>query len=203
MVKKIAWMYPGAWKFQPEPRNFDLKSKTISLVHLGTLYGSRNMDNLFTAIENIEFNKQLQGKEFKVTNMGAMYLENNEVYFAKHYFTQFTEVGRTEALQIAVKADFLLLLQHQDDRSLETIPYKTYDYLNLELPILGVTNNPELDELIQNYGGIVADANSVSSIENALIKLISGPKNPKQENSWQVLDIKQQFIKLLNLEVPK
>ena len=141
----------------------------------------------------------LQGKEFKLTNVGAIYLENNEDYLKRPYFTQFTEVERTEALQIAGTADFLLLIQHKDNRSLETIPYKTYDYLNLGMPILGLTNNPELDELIQNHGGMVADATSVLSIQNVLIKIISDSKPFKEADNRQVLDITHQFMNLLNL----
>jgi hypothetical protein len=197
--EKISWMYPGAWKYQSESQRDGFESKTISLIHLGTLYGSRNMDNLFTAIENLKFSNQLQGKEFKLTNVGAIYLENNEDYLKRPYFTQFTEVERTEALQIAGTADFLLLIQHKDNRSLETIPYKTYDYLNLGMPILGLTNNPELDELIQNHGGMVADATSVLSIQNVLIKIISDSKPFKEADNRQVLDITHQFMNLLNL----
>ena len=67
------------------------------------------------------------------------------------------------------------------------------------MPILGLTNNPELDELIQNHGGMVADATSVLSIQNVLIKIISDSKPFKEADNRQVLDITHQFMNLLNL----
>ena len=203
LEKNIGWMHPGAWKFQDCPKEEDLEKSTISLIHIGTLYGSRNMDNLFTAIENIERSNGLEGKVFKVTNVGSLYLGNSEEYLVRTNFNQFSEVERAEALHIATKADYLLLIQHKDDRSLETIPYKTYDYLNLGIPILGITNNPELDEMILDQGGIVADANSVSSIQSGLMQIITDPKPTKKPNNSDGLDITHQFVKLLDLEVHK
>ena len=40
-------------------------------------------------------------------------------------------ISRNSALR-AMDSDVLLLVQHTDDRSILTIPFKIYDYLNTE-----------------------------------------------------------------------
>ena len=48
-------------------------------------------------------------------------------------------ISRELAHQKAMDSDILLLVQHTDDRSALTIPFKVYDYLNTENLILGLT----------------------------------------------------------------
>jgi hypothetical protein len=83
----------------------------------------------------------------------------------------FTELGladRYASLKTAAHADFLLLVQHSDTRSEETIPYKTYDYLNIGVPVFGLTNNPELDQLIEANDGFSANNGSLTDIKEVL-----------------------------------
>ena len=91
-----------------------------------------------------------------------------------------------------------MLVQHADTRSNETIPYKTFDYLNLKRPIFGVTNNPELEALLNSSLHFLADANSVESIEQILMRFLNyydlGEKSEiPTENIFQ---IDKQFAKI-------
>ena len=55
---------------------------------------------------------------------------------------------RDDALQKALEADILLIVQHADRRSITTMPFKTYDYLNTGKLVLGlVYRNNEIEEL--------------------------------------------------------
>ena len=83
-----------------------------------------------------------------------------------------------------MKCSYLLLVQHNDERSKETIPYKFYDYLNLRIPIFAITNNEELNSLILKTGGIVCKADSIDSIYNELFKLIT-LENENRDNKMQ------------------
>jgi hypothetical protein len=82
-------------------------------------------------------------------------------------------VCRPEALQFAAEADLLLLIQNNDDRSKVTIPYKTYDYLNLAKPILALQNSAELANLVSNCGHFQASVSDVNEIAEILDKLIN------------------------------
>lgn len=196
---RISFLYPGAWNFNPlEKRNKEVEHKGTFL-HLGTLYGTRNMDNLFKAIDNLKGANQSFYQQIKIVNLGALYLENKDRYLERADFEQIVEVDRVEALKIASTADFLLLIQHTDNRSLETVPYKTYDYLNLGLPIFGITNNSELNELIESAGGVVASANSISSIQASLMSLLTDYGKFASPIRKPSLEIEVQFMNLLEI----
>ena len=76
-------------------------------------------------------------------------IQKMEDYKARKDFQLIPERGRLDALRIASHADILLLVQHTDKRSAETIPYKIYDYLNLNKPIIALTLNQEITNLCQ------------------------------------------------------
>jgi hypothetical protein len=63
---------------------------------------------------------------------------------------------RKQALEFAGSLDGLLLIQHNDSRSDETVPFKIYDYLNSMRPIFALIRNPELEHLLEQDGCFVA-----------------------------------------------
>jgi hypothetical protein len=138
---------------------------------LGTLYGSRNFGNINLAIERAFASKSLSPGDILFQNIGA---DGSNVLgiYNQNYFENRPAVTRIEGLEIASKSDYLVLVQHTDDRSLDTIPYKTYDYLNLGKPIFGLVKNPELKKIIENHGGIVADPLDVDEIKEALMQAL-------------------------------
>jgi hypothetical protein len=71
-------------------------------------------------------------------------------------------------MSIAKDAKFLLLVQHDDNRSAETIPYKLYDYMNLNKPIIMLIKNPEIKELCSNYADFIADCGNEHEIRSAI-----------------------------------
>ena len=195
---KIENIYPGSWNFSSIKRNSDNTKNKIELLHLGTLYNSRNLDNLFIALDKLYQNNKFDRK-VSVINCGDIYLDNKSTYTKRDDFKLIKCKSRIEGLKQASKSNYLLLVQHKDERSKETIPYKFYDYLNLKIPILAITNNEELDSLVLKAGGIVAKANSVKSIYSALKKILNNKHNYNYEqNDYLVFDIKTQLIKALN-----
>ena len=70
------------------------------------------------------------------------------------------------------KADVLLLIQHEDDRSSLTIPFKLYDYLNSGNLIFGLLyKNKELKNLLLDNGHLSTEINNINEIENELKNL--------------------------------
>ena len=92
------------------------------------------------------------------------------------------------------------MIQNSDLRSQVTIPYKTYDYLNLDNTILGLLNSKELTNLIQEYGHVALDLNDISSISSALKELLFSDK--LIEKRPHKLDPVTQVLDLLNLNSP-
>ena len=70
------------------------------------------------------------------------------------------------------KSDVLLLVQNTSDFSTETIPSKTYEYLQSGRPILGlVYRNPELAGMLKGLGHTVAEAADAGSVRGAVSEI--------------------------------
>lgn len=197
-AEKIIRIYPGAPNFELSPNERALSDGQFEIIHLGTLYGTRNFDLLFEALDRMYQEKpELRGK-VKIRNLGNIYLDNSEEYLARQDFIHDDPLPRQQALSQAATSRALLLIQHTDSRSRETIPYKTYDYLNLELPIIGILNNPELAELCVRAGGVAASATSVNEIEQALWRVIQSASPDRSGADDLVGSMEKQLLELLS-----
>lgn len=173
---KVTSVYPGAWNYLKE---LPPTSTTISLdspiefLHLGTLYGNRNLNTFFEAVDEFNLQNKALSNRLKIVNLGSMYGDFVGNYELRPDFHQLKELPRLAALKRAQLASFLLLVQHSDLRSEETIPFKFYDYLNLGSPIFALHKNDELANLVRNSGGYAARLDSKSEILTALTQVIA------------------------------
>ena len=141
-------------------------------MHAGTLYGSRNLRALFEALDVGYSEQKFDSSQLQITNLGADYTKTE----ARIDYEELPMLPRDEALLRASRAHALLLVQHSDDRSLETIPFKLYDYLNLQVPILVLGRNPEIKKLLSNndfFCNIEDRASIVDSISKILESRLS------------------------------
>lgn len=195
-------IYPGSRDFSiPEVlKGVSEPPDQLKFVHLGSLYGTRNLDLLFQALDELyASNPECKGR-FLITNIGNLSVENKTEYEIRDDFVSTMPLPRIMALEKAAEADFLLLIQHSDSRSEMTIPYKTYDYLNLSIPILGVLRNPELERIIRDAGGVVFSGSEASSLKKTLLELanpFSAAKKSRPDSSIKVIEIRQQLLKML------
>lgn len=199
-ISKIAAVYPGAWQFLPPVSSCERRQEDFfEFLHLGTLYGSRNLDLFFNALDALRSEGFEPAEAVRVVNLGAVYGETAPQYRARADFQLLDALERVEALRRARNASCLMLVQHTDERSRETIPYKTYDYLNLGLPVLGLLNNDELRALIELNGGYTAQADQPDSIKQALRNCLAALSDLKVEPAGvqDRLDISAQFLQVL------
>lgn len=197
---KIVAVYPGAWQFLPQVSPGERRQEAgFEFLHLGTLYGSRNLDLFFTALDALRAEGLEPAQTVRVVNLGAVYCDTAALYRARTDFQLLEALERVEALRRARNASTLMLIQHTDERSRETIPYKTYDYLNLGLPVLGMLNNDELRTLIESNGGYTAQADQLDSIKLALRSCLTALVNTRSEpvEVRDRLDISAQFLQVL------
>lgn len=194
-INNIDYIYPGAPSY-----NFSLKTKekfdAIRMVHMGSLYGTRNLKNLIYAIQNLEDH---QREKFSISNIGHVDADivNQESYGIKIDFLPHTT--RDKAMKQAIKFDIMLLIQNTDGRSAATIPFKTYDYLQIGMPILALLNcNEELKEMLQSNGHIVADINSIDDISLKLKFILETRLHPKIPLDLVPSEAARKMIQLLN-----
>lgn len=197
--RKILAEHPGSWDFgirsdRSAPEGS--AAHKVLITHLGTLYGKRNLDSLFEAVDLLP--EDLQGR-IHIRNVGGVFVDKTEEYRTRNNFTEVSYMPRVASLKLAAESDILLLVQHTDSRSEETIPYKTYDYLNLNLPIFALVNNPELEALVLELGGTTADVKSPRDIARGLEGMLLEPR-PTRAPRGKVPNVKETFLRLLGLE---
>jgi hypothetical protein len=177
----IQAIYPGSWDFfvrakkEPGPHLGEIR-----ILHLGSLYTNRNLELLFESIDRLRDEGVQEAKRVRVINLGGLYLHNSDSYRRRSDFQEIAMQSRQAAIQIASSAQILLLVQHADSRSEETIPYKTYDYLNLGIPILGLINNQELGGLIRAAGGFVGSSTEIDKALSALRAALSSLSSERE-----------------------
>jgi hypothetical protein len=168
---EIVAIYPGS-KYFTKSQNMNKPVNKLKMIHLGTLYSTRNFNTLTQAIDELINENLINENQIEILNLGEIYGDIKEQHLSKSYIKQLSIKPREEAIQIASTFDVSLLIQHTDNRSESTIPYKTYDYINIGNPILALTNSEELSSLLTNNGHLSVDVKNVKLIKETLLKLL-------------------------------
>lgn len=172
--QKITFVYPGSRDFGIKHSRLDENQKKLRLVHLGTLYATRNFDSIIKAIDLLIEEGKLEEENIELINLGHVGVEVIDRIIEKSYVKVLPSVARQDALEYASKCDATILIQNSDGRSKVTIPYKTYDYLNINNHILALLNSNELTTLIRNNGHTAVDVNDVQAIAESLLNIKDG-----------------------------
>lgn len=195
-IGNISSVYPGAKKFELSP--YEKVDKKLKIVHLGTLYSTRNLDTLLEAIDLLLNEEKINEDDIEIVNLGDIYGEYREVYLKRNFIKQMSIMPREQAVNFAHQNDVCLLVQHNDPRSSTTIPYKTYDYLNLGKPIFALTNSEELDQLLTELGHFCAPVSNPRAIADKLYELVQAREN-LSEIKLKGLDAIKQTDELISL----
>jgi hypothetical protein len=178
--KKIFGIYSGAVKYNIKNIIKIKTNKKKLLLHAGTLYNSRNLDSLVKAINYLNYTKKFDFKSIEILNLGDIYGPMKKEYSELPYFRSQKITSRALAITKFFTADILLLIQHTDNRSASTIPFKTYDYLNSKKVIFALINNDELKNFLSKRGHICADVSNYKDVANKLISLLKDFKKIEQ-----------------------
>lgn len=153
-AQRISYVYPGSVAVEQhlqhankEQLGYQLHNK-INITYLGSLYLTRNLDAMMAAFEELAAEgRPVTNIEVNIYgNMNADIRERIVHFKYPGIFIIHGLVSRDEAMQKALMADVLLLVQNIDDRSINTIPFKTYDYLHTGKRILALTyKNDEIE----------------------------------------------------------
>lgn len=185
----------------PPPKRSD-KHQRMVMVHGGTLSGVRSPLPFFNALQFcLEKNPELQ-TALRVDLYGGL----SEPYRQALTAFPFRDVlfwrgcvPRETALAGMREADVLLLIQGADDVSIETIPSKTYEYLHIGKPILGMVHrNDELRGILAKFGHSAFEISDTEGIARALKRLHlrwqSGIFEPPKESPYTVAHATKRLI---------
>ncbi len=183
-ASKIDFVYPGSnqqlhsTSIFMDKKEADSDKSKINITYLGSLYQTRNLDAMMQAISELSKEGISIQNKLEINLYGNMNpdIRQRILDFSIPIITIHGLVNRDIALQKGFEADVLLLIQNTDDRSIGTIPFKTYDYLHTGKLILALTyKNPELDEMMLAHGHLVCQANDVQAIKQILKALLADP----------------------------
>ena len=175
-LKKIHFVYPGSSLKSKASINENHSNNKINITYLGSLYQTRNLDNLLKAINNLS-NKNIDIKSKLVINLYGNIdadIKKRILSFDINIIKIHGLITRSEVLIKAEMSDVLLLVQNTDMRSSTTIPFKVYDYLRLNKLIFGLTfKNAELNKILNNHGHIYCDADNINQIQSSLLLMLN------------------------------
>lgn len=199
-AKNINYTYTSSSRLNIT-QEFSAKSKStnslLKLGYYGQIYSSRNYDSLFAAFDLIS--KKITNLNFDLSHYGNDPKINFKSLSKYLNFTVREILPRDAAMKEALDLDLLVIIQHTDNRSKLTIPYKTWDYLNLQKPILALLNNDELKELLDDLGHYTCDVNNVDSIADTILRFLDDYKNDKILIKPNPYDISKQVLELISL----
>lgn len=171
---------------------------TLSIAYFGEVYSTRNYNSLFLAFKNIK-DITTYNLVFELSHYGNNpNLKLDDVDFNLN-FKPMNVLSRDAAMIKALEYDLLLLIQHTDERSKLTIPYKTWDYLNTQKPILALLNNDELRDLLDGLGHYTCDVNDVDSIVAAILRFHNDLKENRINITPNPYEISKQVCELISL----
>jgi Glycosyl transferase 4-like domain len=152
------------------------KGEKFTVAHFGSLGGSRALDHLLSALDVLfRIDPALPGY-FRLAlygNSTRPVKRSIELFPRGDTIVSYGKVRRAEAVESMQSADLLLLIQNTDDVSFETIPSKVYEYLQTGRPILAlVYRNQELQDMLEDLGHIVVQADDVAAIQEGLMTYI-------------------------------
>jgi glycosyltransferase involved in cell wall biosynthesis len=152
----------------------------FSLVHFGNCYATRSLLPALKAIS--------QERDVRIVCFGqiqAADLAEARRLGLEDKLEVRPPVSYVDAMRALEGASALLLLQ-PPDTDLQ-IPAKFYDYLASSRPIIALSANPEIHEIIRRTNrGVSADIRDEAQVEQALRTIIHGDSQPSQVNQAAV-----------------
>ena len=175
---KIDYIYPGSLhQFSPTSLTSESSSNRfeskIHFTYTGSLYGSRNLNSFLKVLSEFEKNNKVV---YDINILGSLtdQLKEDIKTINNKNLILLGRGTREEALDAIKAADVLLLVQHEDDRSTRTIPFKVYDYLNSGKLIFGLLyRNSELKKILSDHGHLACEIDNKNEIKKAISKVFN------------------------------
>lgn len=187
--QKLLLVRNGISNLAPRPEaHRDSGGSPFDLVHMGTIYYSRDPGPVLRAIQRLADSGTIRPGSFRFRLIGDSGGDRVENQVRQLGIGDYIEtpgwVSYTEAQEIMRRANALLLLaQGQPDQ----VPNKLYDYLGTRKPILALADaDGETARMLDQVGGHYV-THSASETQQALEKLIVAPQTQESSPSAEQL----------------
>lgn len=194
---------PDDFDFNSDDEVLACTSELITFSHVGSFYGSRNPINLVKALGELI----LEHPEYKekvilqfVGSISDEVISNvNELIKKYNLVNNIKMVGKVpykDAVNILKNSDVNVLITHETG-SAYAIPGKLFDYIAAKRPVLALTNDILVKEIIEEEKlGHICSNTDIPNIKTALNEFITNPHNlevqPKTSEKYSICNtIKQ------------
>ena len=150
-------------------------NEKFTLTYTGSMYGRRNPESLFKAIEILISTGKINPYDIKLIFVGRFGDEIHEM-FNKASFKDKIEiygyVPHKESVEFILRSDALLLIVDESKESEEIVPGKVYEYIGTRKPILAIApENSAISKLIRETNtGLVAHQTEIDKISEHFLK---------------------------------
>lgn len=181
--KKTATLYNSYYPSEPDRDAQEWQSELdpdkLNLLFFGSFRRLSPVQPIANALEKLDDSDK---KKIRVHSFGSLD-ENDSLLLEKLGLTDLFEVHEKvvpgQAASVLDKADLLLVSTSEDRKNI--IPAKLWEYLSTEKPILSITPNPEIGEILEKTGAGIHFSNGDSRqiaefLSNAIQNKLAGKK---------------------------
>lgn len=202
---------PNGFDSNDFPEYESKKNNVFTITYTGSMYGRRNPDSLFKAINKLILNNKLDPKNIKLKFIGRFGAEVEDM-FKNSGLEDSLEIhgymSHGESLKHLLESDALLLVVDESKESEEIVPGKVYEYIGVKRPILAIApNRSAIAELLLETGsGKVAHQNEIDRIAENFLEYFTKWQNREEifspnldkVNSYERRNAAKKLSELLN-----
>ena len=193
IIKDALAKYPDldASKFLHVPNGFDSNdfpdvqykaNDKFTLTYTGSMYGRRNPESLFVAIEELIAEGKIDKKEIVLRFVGRFGNEVNDMFEQATFADRIEIIGyvpHSESIAMIMKSDVLLLIVDESKESKEIVPGKVYEYIGVNRPLIAIgPEDGSVAELIcETAAGDIAHQSNISKIKDMYLGAFTNWKN--------------------------
>jgi glycosyltransferase involved in cell wall biosynthesis len=205
-IKKDALIkYPtfDAEKFIHIPNGYDSadfpdvvyeKNEVFTITYTGSMYGRRNPQTLFNAINELLSESKIEKEKFKFRFIGRFGAEIEEMFELSGFKGQIEIISympHSESIKNLFLSDVLLLIVDESKESKEIVPGKVYEYLGVKKAILAIAPQKSAIAVLikETNSGLIAHQDEIDLIKNNFLKFYNNFYNNKQ-----LIDINEKAV---------
>ena len=187
------------------------KKDKFTLTYMGSFNDTFSPDIIFDGLEKLFYEKPEFKSKITLKYIGPSIIESLKEKAKKIGLTDFVSTGylpHKEALSELMASDSLILIGGSGNEDNWLVPGKLYQYLRTGLPIIAVSENKEIKDLIGTSGIVCAPRKE--SFASSVQEMIENPDTfkPASEHSaysWKNLgnDYSKLLKKILQLKNPR
>lgn len=187
------------------------KNDVFTITYTGSMYGRRNPQTLFKAINELLKESKIEKDKFKFKFIGRFGAEIEEMFELSGFKEQIEIISympHSESIKNLFLSDVLLLIVDESKESEEIVPGKVYEYLGVKKAILAIApQKSAIASLIrETNSGLIAHQDEIYLLKNNFLEFYNNfynnkkliEINEKAVDKYERKNSAQQLANLLN-----